>query len=208
MIFLTVREASFVAELAPAKIDKLIDAGEVPERALRRRDRERLFTETGVVALAVDVAAMRLVKRSVRAVWRNLINARMRVRLTPPEVVAVPFELDLGGVRGRLDFSQLSERLLARLAKVRRMHQLIVEDPDIQAGAPTFKGTRVLVRPIVAALEDGVAPAELREDYRLTDEQLELAQLFVQIKPARGRPIAGARGRVISRTVIPTPGAA
>jgi uncharacterized protein (DUF433 family) len=76
------------------------------------------------------------------------------------------------------------------------MHELIIEDPGIQAGAPTFAGTRLLVRPIAAALKEGEAPEALLAAYpRLTPEMLELAMLHDQVKPVRGRPKARSRGQ-------------
>ncbi|HJU18508.1 MAG TPA: DUF433 domain-containing protein [Stellaceae bacterium] len=64
--------------------------------------------------------------------------------------------------------------LAARLQRIRRMHELITKDPDIQAGAPTFAGTRLLVRPIASALKEGEAPEALLAAYpRLPPERLE-----------------------------------
>jgi uncharacterized protein (DUF433 family) len=75
------------------------------------------------------------------------------------------------------------------------MHELITEADDIQAGAPTFAGTRILVRPIAAALKEGEAPEALLSAYpRLTGEMLQIAQLYDQMNPARGRPKDITRG--------------
>jgi len=82
-----------------------------------------------------------------------------------------------------------------RLQRIRRMHELITEADDIQGGAPTFAGTRILVRPIAAALREGEAPEALLRAYpRLTREMIEMAGLYDQMKPARGRPKEVARG--------------
>lgn len=51
----------------------------------------------------------------------------------------------------------------------------IVEDPDVQAGAPTFRDTRILVLPVAKALKRGVDRAEIKTDYSLTDAQLDAA---------------------------------
>jgi uncharacterized protein (DUF433 family) len=67
-----------------------------------------------------------------------------------------------------------------RLERIRRMHELVTEADDIQAGAPTFAGTRILVRPIAAALREGETPEALLSAYpRLTSEMLEIAELYV-----------------------------
>jgi site-specific recombinase XerD/uncharacterized protein (DUF433 family) len=54
---------------------------------------------------------------------------------------------------------------------------LIVGDPAIQGGAPTFRGTRLLVDHISSLLDQGVSLAELQEDYpRLTAEMVDAAR--------------------------------
>lgn len=55
---------------------------------------------------------------------------------------------------------------------------LIVEDPDVQAGAPTFRGTRILVLPVAQALRRDVGRTDIKVDYGLTDEQLETALAY------------------------------
>ena len=46
-------------------------------------------------------------------------------------------------------------------AGYRRAMRLIVEDEDIQAGAATFRGTRILVHQIAALLRQGADEREL-----------------------------------------------
>ena len=71
----------------------------------------------------------------------------------------------------------------------RKAMRLIVEDPEIQGGAATFKGTRMLVHHIAGLLQQGVPEAELREDYpNLTEEMIKAAHIYVQAHPRRGRP--------------------
>jgi uncharacterized protein (DUF433 family) len=69
------------------------------------------------------------------------------------------------------------------------MRDLIVEDDEIQAGAPTFAGTRILVRPIAAALKAGDSVDALLKAYpRLTKEMIQIAKRYDETKPARVRP--------------------
>ena len=66
---------------------------------------------------------------------------------------------------------------------------LIVEDDTIQAGAATFRGTRILVHQIADLLAQGATEAELREDYpRLTPEMIAAAPIYARAHPRRGRP--------------------
>ena len=91
---------------------------------------------------------------------------------------------------------------------------LIVEDPEIQAGAPTFKSTRVLVWPIIEALRLGEPEAEILEHHpALTHAALEAAKLYAEVRPRRGRPkidpprtvcVASASARLMNGA-IPVP---
>jgi uncharacterized protein (DUF433 family) len=61
---------------------------------------------------------------------------------------------------------------------------LIVEDVDVQNGAPTFRGTRILVHHIAVLLDQGATETELREDYpRLTQEMLDVAPAYARAHP-------------------------
>jgi uncharacterized protein (DUF433 family) len=77
----------------------------------------------------------------------------------------------------------------SRMRRYRKAIRLIVEDPEIQAGAATFKRTRLLVHQIAALLKQGVPEKELFEDYpNLTPAMIDAACLFAQAHPRRGRP--------------------
>lgn len=63
----------------------------------------------------------------------------------------------------------------------------IIEDPEIQGGAATFKGTRILVHQVGLLLEQGITEEELREDYpNLTPEMIGAARIYVREHPQRG----------------------
>jgi uncharacterized protein (DUF433 family) len=85
--------------------------------------------------------------------------------------------------------SELAKLVAERLKKIERMRDLIVMNDDVQAGAPTFKGTRILVRHIAGLVQNKVGRQEIVEDFpEVTDEMIELAVLFDRLYPQRGRP--------------------
>jgi uncharacterized protein (DUF433 family) len=72
--------------------------------------------------------------------------------------------------------------------RYREAMRLIVEDDEIQAGAATFRGTRILVHQIVDLLGQGADEAELFVDYpRLTRDMIAAALVFARAHPDRGR---------------------
>lgn len=71
------------------------------------------------------------------------------------------------------------------MSALRRALELVIEDPDVNGGAPTFRGTRLLVAPIADLLAQGATLDELREDYpRLTQEMLDAARLLAKAEAA------------------------
>ena len=79
---------------------------------------------------------------------------------------------------------------LRRLAAATRMAQ---SDPEIMRGAPVYRGTRIPVHAIADMLSQGAAVAEILEGYpALTREKVELAPMYAQAFPLRGRPATRA----------------
>jgi uncharacterized protein (DUF433 family) len=186
---LTVREAGYVANLTYATINRMIDSRRVPSKALVRKNRERMLTVPGVVCVAVEKET----EGAFAAPLRKKLRESLRKSLKNLEPSSAGWRKEvsvaLNGVKGVIELTAVWDRIAERLQHVRRMHEVIVEDDEIQAGAPTFAGTRILVRPIAAALKAGdSADALLRTYPRLTEEMVQLAKLYDETKPVRGRP--------------------
>jgi len=66
---------------------------------------------------------------------------------------------------------------------------MIVSDPEIMRGTPVYRGTRIPVELIADMLRKGAKLEEILEGYPALDkEKVELAPLYVQAFPRRGRP--------------------
>jgi hypothetical protein len=66
-----------------------------------------------------------------------------------------------------VDVKSAADKMNADLAKYREAMQLIVADPDVQAGAATFKGTRILVHHVADLVSQGATEAELAKTIRV-----------------------------------------
>jgi uncharacterized protein (DUF433 family) len=120
-----------------------------------------------------------------RARLRERLSATVRSRRVPA-VKEITLSADSHEVV--VSLGKLKTEVSERLAGLQKALRMIVEDPDVQGGAATFKGTRIVVRLVAAALARGVPVEELAEDYRLTPEMLEAARIYDEVRPARGRP--------------------
>jgi uncharacterized protein (DUF433 family) len=75
------------------------------------------------------------------------------------------------------------------LKKLERAANIVISDPEIMRGTPVYRGTRIPVELIADMLTQGTRPEEILEGYPALDrEKVELAPLYVQAFPRRGRP--------------------
>jgi len=153
----------------------------LPPGMLVRRGRERRLTRWGAVCFAID----RAMPRDVPLAVRRQLYADILARRSAEE----PARCERGILSYVVDVRAAAERVDAALARYRDAMALVVEDPAIQGGAATFRGTRILVHQVAALLEQGASEAELREDHpRLTPAMIAAAPVYARAHPRRGRP--------------------
>jgi uncharacterized protein (DUF433 family) len=70
-----------------------------------------------------------------------------------------------------------------------KLHELVVEDPEILGGTPVIRGTRVPVYHIAALVDSGTPVDQILKSYpSLKDWQVELASDYAKAVPSSGRP--------------------
>jgi uncharacterized protein (DUF433 family) len=75
------------------------------------------------------------------------------------------------------------------LKRLEQAENMIVSDPEIMRGTPAYRGTRIPVELVADMLSQGASTEEILEGYPALDrEKVELAPLYVQAFPRRGRP--------------------
>ncbi|HTZ79057.1 MAG TPA: DUF433 domain-containing protein [Stellaceae bacterium] len=190
----TVREASFIADISVSAINRAIDERRIP-MGIIQRNRTRLLTDWGVFILAVSKELKQQVPEEMQRVLVSgvvrLLRKKRRLAFSRLDKVSA----ERGPMKVVMQLKPIAERVEENRRRLERLMKTVVQDPEIQAGAPTFRGTRILVHPIAQALERGVSEAELLEDYpSLTPKMLEAARVYAETKPRRGRPRADFRG--------------
>lgn len=165
---------------APVRAVYKVAEERLPAGMLVRRGRERRLTRWGAVCFAID----RAIPRDVPLPVRRQLYAGILTRQS-----AEPARCERGVLAYVVDVQAMADRVDAELARYRDVMALIVEDEAVQAGATTFRGTRILVHQVAALLEQGASEAELREDYpRLTPEMIAAVPIYTRAHPRRGRP--------------------
>lgn len=152
----------------------------LPRSVSVRRNRQRYLTRWGVVCFVIDREMPKDVPLSVRRqIYANILDHKTSSRV----------RFDRGILSYVVDVKTVAERVDQDLARYRDAMRLIVQDDAVQAGAATFRGTRILVHHIADLIERGADEAELRQDYpRLTLEMIAAASIYARAHPRRGRP--------------------
>ena len=118
----------------------------------------------------------RLPLRMRREVFRRVLSESQLKQLKYTDALII----DVGGARGKMS------RKLQDLEKASDMVQC---DPDIMAGTPVFRGTRIPIYLVADMIEQGAPIEEVLEGYpSLTREMVRYAGVYAATHPRRGRP--------------------
>lgn len=180
----TPNEAAVISGAPLKTVHREIDEG--PLKAKRRKNgSKRCLPEEALFYLAV------LKSLDTRLVQ---LTSEGRERLHGAIVTCLRHGLSKRGLRLfggglSLDVKQVSEEVRSRLGRLERARKMVFEDAEIRGGEPCIRGTRIGVYEVAKMLDEGVSEEEILEGYpSLKREQLELARIFAQAYPRKGRP--------------------
>jgi uncharacterized protein (DUF433 family) len=176
----TPAQASAVAHLPLPAVHKLIERRVIRPRRLRTGSSiQRMLSRGQVLYLRLEAEGVRLLPLAARrAIARKIESSPEVDALVLTEGSAVVIQVK--SVRLELDLD---------LNKLERAENMIVSGSEIMRGTPVYRGTRIPVELIADLLSQGAKPEEILEGYPALDrEKVELAPLYVQAFPHRGRP--------------------
>lgn len=174
----TPAEAAAVAEVPVKAVYKTLTE-RLPKTSLIQRSGQTYLTPQAVICVRLDYE----LPKDVPVKVRRFVFGKLK------EGSSNRVEYGTALFSYVVDAGPTAKTIAGRLQRYRQAMKLIVEDPEIQGGAATFKGTRLLVHHIAELLQQEVPEAELREDYpNLTPAMTEAARIYAQAHPRRGRP--------------------
>ncbi len=175
------REAAFATELSEKTINQAIDRAEVGTQAAGRlaaRERVLGFPDLLYLRLRNDVGRLLSAegKRKLRERLRHSARGREK-----PTVVSI----GMVDVQVEPEVRALEEKLV----QIEEARTFVITDPEVRAGEPVVRGTRIPVHVLADLARQGADHEELLEDYpALTRESLDAALLYARMYPRRGRP--------------------
>jgi uncharacterized protein (DUF433 family) len=175
---LTPAEAAVVSGVTMRDVHRVIDEHILPE-SFYSADQTRSFTSQACVFISFYFRAADRLTSEER-------QRTIRMASEPPgssgnRLVQDAFlTIDLG------TFWKDVEESLERLQAARAM---VVSDPEILSGTPVIQGTRVPVYDVAASAASGIPVDRILSAYpSLQREQVELATMYAEANPQRGRP--------------------
>jgi uncharacterized protein (DUF433 family) len=176
----TPAQASAVANLPLPAVHKLIERRLIRPRRLRTgRSIQRMLSREQVLYLRLEAEGVRLLPIAARRTIAKQIESSPEIEtviLTEGSALIIQVK----SVRLELDQD---------LKRLERAENMIISDPEIMRGTPVYRGTRIPVDMIADMLSQGAKLEEILEGYPALDrEKIELAPLYIQAFPRRGRP--------------------
>lgn len=178
----TPAEASALTNVPIRTVRRLIDRRLIRPRRLQTGGSvQRLLSWEQLVYLRLEAEGLGLLPVAERRKIAKQIEADAGI-----DVVSVSEGLAL-----LIQVKAVRKELDERLKKLERAESVIVEDPETMRGTAVYRGTRIPVELIAELVNQGVGVDEILEGYPALDrEKIELAPLYVQAFPRRGRPAA------------------
>lgn len=189
---LTPSEAAVVAGVSVRDVHRMIDEHILPEA---------LYTATQTRSFKSQACA--LISFYFRAANRLTSEERQRMIARASELVPEPQTIQDELLT--IDLTPFHKEAEERLERLHEAKDVVVMDPEILSGTPVIRGTRVPVYDIAASVTIGIPMERILSAYpSLKREQVELATLYVEANPQRGRPRQKAplppNAKVISRS--------
>lgn len=189
---LTPTEAAVVASVTVRDINRVIDEKILPDELyVVAKDRtRRLFVDSCVLIAFYFKAADRL-------------TAEGRIKTIADASTRLPSSLAKEGSRASawwrkwivtedfltIDLAPFVRSVQEQFSRLQEARSLVVEDPEILRGVPVIRNTRIPVYDVAASVAVGISADRLLAAYPgLTAKDVELAALYAEANPQRGRP--------------------
>ena len=180
----TPNEAAVVSGVPVKTVNREIDEG--PLRAKRKKSGGRRSLQEEdlfylAVAKSLDTRLVQLTSEGKERLRSAIVSCIRRGQTKQ--------RFSLFGSGLTLDLKQVLEEVRWRLMRLERARKMVVGDPEVRGGEPCIRGTRIGVYEIASMLDQGGSEDEILEGYpSLKREQLQLAKIFAQAYPRKGRP--------------------
>jgi len=183
-------EAAVVARVALRDVNRVIDEHILPETFFSLDDGRRVAAAACALIAFYFHSAKRLTYEERLFAIREVGSRLYRVRA---HALASLIEEDWT-VRDEfltIDLAPFVRRTKERIERLAAAREIVISDPDVLGGTPVVRGTRVPVHDVAAAVAAGLPVDRILAAYPSLDtDKVELAAIYAEANPVRGRPRA------------------
>jgi uncharacterized protein (DUF433 family) len=183
---LTASEAAVVSSVSVRDINRVIDERILPADFVSLTDGRRVMV-SGCSLIAFYFESVKQLTSEQR-LWAIRTAGP---RLHRPLTIATLLEEDwtLRDDFLTIDLAPFLHKTAGRLARLEEARALVSVSPEVMNGTPVIGGTRVPVHDIAASVAAGMTMDRILAGYPSIDaRQVELASIYAEANPVRGRP--------------------
>jgi len=178
----TANEAAAITRVPLKQVHRIVDAGLLGDR-VRLKSGKRLIDANALVPLFVAYRTADLLTPEARRVLAGTAGEPARRQVRIDDLVVV-------------DLVSVAAEVKKGLGALERAVAAVTVDAKIMGGAPCIRGTRIPAHDAAEMLANGDTPEKVLAAYpRLKREHLELARIYAEAYPRRGRPPGRASWR-------------
>jgi uncharacterized protein (DUF433 family) len=175
---LTPAEAAVVSHVTMRDVHRVIDEHILPE-SLYSTDQTRSFTSQACVFISFYF----------RAADRLTSEERQRTIRIASEPQGSSGSRRVQDAFLTIDLETFWKDVEESLERLQAARAMVVSDPEILSGTPVIRGTRVPVYDVAASMASGIPIDRILSAYPgLQREHVELATMYAEANPQRGRP--------------------
>jgi uncharacterized protein (DUF433 family) len=177
---LTPTEAAVISGVSVRDVHRVIDEHILPDNFYDTREARSFNSHACVFISFYFGTADRLTSeerlRAITLASGHIFDLKIPTRIVQDEFLTI-------------DLAPFWKGVDERLVRLNAARTLISVDDEILSGTPVIKGTRVPVYDVAASVAAGIPMERILSSYpSLSLEQVELAALYAEANPQRGRP--------------------
>jgi uncharacterized protein (DUF433 family) len=196
--YLTPTEAAVVSDVAVRDVNRVFDEHILPDDFLLAGERRCLRAEACILINFYFHTADAFTSET-RSHVIDLILKRGELERTFKTWLLVEFKTPHHSSKIKhwnieekfftVNFDRFFETTTKRYTSLIEARKAVVEDAEILGGTPVIRGTRVPVYDVAASLDKGISKERILLAYPSLDERaIDLAKIYADAKPLRGRP--------------------
>lgn len=187
---LKLTEAAVVARVALRDVNRVIDERILPESFVSV-DGGRRVAVTGCALIASYFDSAERLTSEERLFAIRETGSRMHRFRTLGLASLIRKDWIVRDEFLTIDLAPFVRRTKDRMERLDAAREIVVSDPDMLGGVPVVRGTRVPVHDVAASVAAGLPMARILAAYPSLDaDEIELAAIYADANPARGRPRA------------------